>query len=180
VFTYNRTAAVTQENNGHTVEWAVEPGNVIEIRGTPYELSQFHYHSPSEHKVAGRGFPIEVHMVHESDEGDVLVVTVFAKEGRENVAWAKLVDKLPSKKGDESESEDVDLAKLISPNRGSSTRYSYSGSLTTPPCSEPVQFEIYRNPIELSGAQIGALRSVYSDNARPVQPRNGRELRLGR
>jgi carbonic anhydrase len=52
----------------------------------------------------------------------------------------------------------------------------FDGSLTIPPCSEGVKWYILRTPIEASPSQIAAFAKLYPDNARPVQPLNGREV----
>jgi carbonic anhydrase len=58
----------------------------------------------------------------------------------------------------------------------STAYYSYTGSLTTPPCSEDVSFFILKNPIELSSNQLASFKQVFKMNARPVQPLNGRVI----
>jgi carbonic anhydrase len=59
----------------------------------------------------------------------------------------------------------------------SETRYiRYSGSLTTPPCSEGVIWTVFVSPIEASAAQIARFARLYGSNARPVQPLNRRKL----
>ena len=54
--------------------------------------------------------------------------------------------------------------------------YHYSGSLTTPPCSEDVRWQVMKQPVEVSRSQIAAFRKLYSMNARPVQPLNDRKV----
>jgi carbonic anhydrase len=51
--------------------------------------------------------------------------------------------------------------------------------LTTPPCSEAVKWLVMRTPVEVSGAQIAAYTAIFSGNARPTQPLNGREFIVG-
>lgn len=53
------------------------------------------------------------------------------------------------------------------------------GSLTTPPCNEEVSWQVLKQPVELSKAQLQAFRRLYPMNARPVQPLNGRTLEQG-
>jgi carbonic anhydrase len=67
----------------------------------------------------------------------------------------------------------VDFAALLT---GSLDHFAYSGSLTTPPCSEDVQWLLLESPVELGRGQLDALRAVHADNARPVQPLNGRDV----
>ena len=54
--------------------------------------------------------------------------------------------------------------------------YHYSGSLTTPPCSEGLIWSVLDNPTTASDAQIQKLVDLYGANARPVQPLNGRGI----
>ena len=56
-------------------------GNVI-VGGKQYRLKQMHWHSPSEHTVDGQRFPVELHMVHASDDGNVTVVATLYRFGR--------------------------------------------------------------------------------------------------
>lgn len=65
--------------------------------------------------------------------------------------------------------------------------FSYRGSLTTPPCSEVVEWRIIREPIEMSRAQLNAFIAVLDNtccaangNNRPTQPINGRRIFLDR
>jgi carbonic anhydrase len=57
--------------------------------------------------------------------------------------------------------------------------YNYAGSLTTPGCSEGVQFYILKTPVELSSAQLTAFKKIFPMNARPVMPLNGRKITEG-
>ena len=56
--------------------------------------------------------------------------------------------------------------------------YRYEGSLTTPPCSEGVQWVVMADKLQLSADQIAELASHLHDNNRPVQPLNDRTLTL--
>jgi carbonic anhydrase len=172
-----KPSAINLENNGHSIEWGYNPGSSIDIGGTQYELIQLHFHAPSEHEVNGEHFPMELHVVHKTPEGKVAVIGVLIKEGAENPAYAKLWSILPANKG-ETQSADADLngVDLLPANPQQASRYSYEGSLTTPPCTEGVQWNVFEQPIELSQAQIEQFTSIYSNNNRPVFPLNDREL----
>lgn len=55
---------------------------------------------------------------------------------------------------------------------GAHAYYRYSGSLTTPPCTEGVRWHILTTPATVSTQQLAAF--PFRMNARPVQPINGR------
>src|SRR5277367_2645611 len=71
-------------NNGHTIEVNVPPGSSITVGGKRYELVQFHFHHPSETKLGGQGFPMELHLVHKDADGKLAVVGVLLAEGSAN------------------------------------------------------------------------------------------------
>ncbi len=81
----------------------------------------------------------------------------------------------PKKTGQEVHLENVqvDLDRLMPENRAT---FRYSGSLTTPPCSEDVHWFVYAEPIELSRDQIKVFRKIFHGNNRPTQPLNERTL----
>ena len=165
-----RPAAFRVIDNGHTIEAEAEgaAGSIL-LGDTRYELVQFHFHAPSEHTVAGRRFPMELHLVHRSADGRLAVIGILIREGRENAALGRLLALAPAK-GSEEEA-DVSPADLLPASRAS---YRYRGSLTTPPCTEGVRWIVLRDPIELSGQQILAFTHRYFGNNRPTQPLNGR------
>ena len=58
--------------------------------------------------------------------------------------------------------------------------FRYSGSLTTPPCSEDVSWFVLQTPIEASNEQIEHFRKIYYGNNRPTQPLNDRTVTVAR
>ncbi|MDR6840150.1 carbonic anhydrase [Pseudoxanthomonas sacheonensis] len=164
-------------NNGHTIMVNLPDSGGIDIGGTHYALVQFHFHTPSEEKIDGEAYPMEAHFVHKDAEGHLAVVAVMLKEGSENAALEEIFDTLPAAEGDKHALGALDPAALLPTQRG---YYAYTGSLTTPPCSEGVRWQVLKQPIEVSESQIEALRELYPANARPVQPLNGREVQESR
>ena len=169
-------------NNGHAVEAEVEPGGEsLHIRGQTFSLLQFHFHTESEHELDGARFPMEMHLVHKSAEGTLAVVGVFIEEGDAHEELGKIFGdpNLPTEEtSPELEVEEFDLKALMPGAELKAHRY--DGSLTTPPCSEGVKWTVLTEPIELSSAQIGAFKAIFSGdefpegNRRPVQALNGR------
>jgi carbonic anhydrase len=162
-------------NTGHSIQVNYADADTITVGSDVYALQQYHFHSPSEHQIAGASFPMEMHLVHKSADGRLAVVGVLIREGRHNAAFDPVWSGLPATKGAEvvHDSVTVDVDDLLPAVR---TTYRYDGSLTTPPCSEGVQWFVLTTPIELSPEQIAAFRQALARNSRPVQPLNGRVI----
>jgi len=164
-------------NNGHTVQVTASPGAKLTMDGMDYELQQFHLHAPSEHTIAGSKFDGELHLVYKSTKGDLAVVGLLLKKGKENKALAPVFDAAPAEESHEAKTVPdaaVDLASLIPVK---AAYYSYEGSLTTPPCSEGVKWYVLTKPTEVSAAQLKKFAGViHGDNARPVSPLGSRKV----
>lgn len=168
-------SAVNILNNGHTVQVNYDPGSSIMYDGVQYDLAQFHFHHPSEHTVNGEAAPMEAHFVHRSADGALAVVGVLLVEGEaDNPNFAPVFDNLPTEKVDVTTLAATVSAAAMLPD--AKTYYTYSGSLTTPPCSEGVRWLLMTTPVELSAAQIEAFSAIFEDDARPVQPQNARDV----
>jgi len=163
----------TVVNTGHTIQVNVKRGNTITINGANYTLMQFHFHHLSEHKVNGNAYDMELHLVNQdSVSGNLAVVGVFLQEGTANAELAKVFDNLPATKGQEVVlSSNINLPDLLPTNQ---KYYQYIGSLTTPPCSQGVNWFVMKTPLEISSGQINAFAQLYGNDARPVQPLNNR------
>ena len=167
---------LTVKNNGHTIQVDYPPGSAIVLDGKKYELLQFHFHTPSEHTVDRIALAMEMHLVHQNSEGNLAVVGVLVKEGEENYFLQQIWEHLPESKGEkEVKGVKINAENLLPSNRD---YYSYSGSLTTPPCSEGVSWNVLKMPIEASAEQIEHFMEIYQMNARPVQPLNRRKIKL--
>lgn len=162
-------------NNGHTVQVSYDPGSYIELDNTRYDVAQFHYHALSEHTVDGESSPAELHIVHRNADGNLAVVGILLKEGTENVAYQPFIRNLPVEKTEPKDAGVKINATDLLPSVG--TTFRYSGSLTTPPCTEGVNWLLMTTPVELSAEQLTALNSLFEGgNNRPVQPINDRTL----
>jgi carbonic anhydrase len=162
-------------NNGHTIQVNYDKGSSIKVDGTSYQLLQFHFHTLSEHTLNGKHSAMEMHFVHKSDEGNLAVVGVMMNQGRENSSLAPIWEHLPKKAGEEQHIDGVTInAMYLLPKE--QLTYQYSGSLTTPPCSEGVKWLVLTTPIEVSTAQVAAFESIIGHNYRPVQPLTARQV----
>jgi carbonic anhydrase len=170
-----RPARATIEDNGHSVQIDYEPGSTLHVGHESYELVQFHFHHPSEERVDGKRFDMVAHLVHRSPGGELAVVAVLMKVGRENPllnsVWRHLPP--PGKHGATEGASVIDVRDLIPANHA---YFSYVGSLTTPPCTEGVRWFVVKTPIEISKDQLDVFAARYPNDARPVQKLNGRHV----
>ena len=161
-------------DNGHTVQANLAPGNHVEIGGKRFDLVQFHFHRPSEERIDGRQFEMSVHLVHKDDQGKLAVVAVLLDKGLPQPAVQKVWNNLPLEKGEEAAARvQLDPAEILPADR---RYFTYMGSLTTPPCSEGVQWVVMRQPVTMSPEQLELFARIYPMNARPVQQASGRRI----
>ena len=164
-------------DNGHTIQITNDVPMALDMDGVHYELVQFHFHAPSEHTIDGEHAPLEVHMVHKSAAGELAVIGILVEEGEHDSIWDPIVAALPDGPGDARHLEDLDLD--TSELRPLPTRYyRYEGSLTTPPCSEGVQWIVMAGKRQISPEQMAAMVSHLHQNNRPVQPLGNRRIGL--
>jgi carbonic anhydrase len=162
-------------DNGHTVQVNVAPGNTIEVTGKRYELTQFHFHRPSEERINGKPFDMVAHLVHRSVDGRLAVVAVLLERGSAQAVVQTVWNNLPLEKGDEVTAKGaLDLNALLPSDR---RYYTYMGSLTTPPCSEGVLWMVMKSPVEISPEQLAIFSRLYPMNARPIQASSGRLIK---
>ena len=173
VFHY-QSSEVNILNNGHTVQVNYDAGSYLELDGIRFDVAQFHYHAPSEHEIDGKLFAAEMHLVHKSADGKLAVVGLLLQEGSANEAFDPFINNLPAEPSDVINAGVKINAMSFLPNI--QTTYRYSGSLTTPPCSEGVNWLVMTTPVELSSAQLNKLVNLFEGNNRPVQPLHDRSL----
>jgi len=165
-------------NNGHTIQHNESPGSFLYIGQDKFALEQFHMHTPSEHTVDGKHFDMEVHFVHKSMSGEVAVVGVFVRRDRKSTLRTLLLDDLPKASG-----ETVTLDGTRNPSDflpRSREYFSYSGSFTTPPCTEKIRWIVMKQPIGVSPEVIDRFAAILHSNNRPVQMLNDRIVERSR
>jgi carbonic anhydrase len=173
-FAYQPTTVAVRDT-GHALQADVEGELRLVLEGVPYDLVQVHFHAPSEHTVNGRNYPAEGHFVHKALDGTLAVVGVMLTLGDANAGFGALLDAAAAGQGETTPVEGIDLTGLLPVERGT---IRYAGSLTTPPCSEDVKWNLMVNPVSISQEQLDGLRAIHDGNNRPTQPLNGRPVVL--
>jgi len=167
-----RPTPLSVVNPGFNMALNPEPGSFMVLDGRRFDLLAVHFHQPGEHKLAGQGFPMSVHAVHRHANGDLAVLGLLVVEGAANPVLQPLWATLPLSRGQRARSDTIVRLPDLLPRRRD--QYRYAGSLTTPPCTENVNWVLMVDPIELSKEQLSAYVSAFPPHARPVQPLNRR------
>ncbi|MEH6516096.1 MAG: carbonic anhydrase family protein [Halioglobus sp.] len=159
-------------NNGHTAQVNVEPGSFLRVENEQYELKQFHIHVPSEHRIDGEQFLLEVHYVHQNAEGELAVVAALHREGEDHPILTRYVGLIPEEVGApvpfKVSLHDLPIVTL------DKEYYRYNGSLTTPPCSEGVRWFVLKTIRTVTLKRREIFNKLIGDDARDSQPINAR------
>ena len=171
-FSYRREAeAVT--NGGHLISVRYPTGNRLGFGERTYQLESVHAHTPSEHRIDGKSYPLELHLIHSQTFGDVAVVGMMFEIGEANPVLQEMIENAPAEIGSTETTGILNARNLMTKDLG---YYSYKGSTTTPPCAEPVDWFIMLEIGTVSQAQVDALQNLTGPNNRPLQPDNGRAI----
>jgi carbonic anhydrase len=171
-FTYKSTQAHVADKDNGGFEIAFDAGSQIKMRKQTFDLMSAHFHTESEHTLSGKHYPLELHMVHKDSDGKPVVVAVMFKVGKEN----HIIDRIWSAASGAAPAEGLAFnPEHILPVQ--KTYYEYLGSFTTPPCTEDVTWFVFNTPVEISEEQLALIKKRLGENARPVQPLNGRTVK---
>ena len=155
-------------DNGHSIKVTPKEGGTIELHGEKFQLLQFHFHGKSEHTVDGKRYDMVAHLVHQNPKTKQLaVVAVFFEEGKNNPMLDNII-------GGVGKNIRIDPQDILPAD--TAHYYHYVGSLTTPPCSENVQWYLLKTPSTASRDQINEFRKYYVDNERPIQELHDRQI----
>lgn len=163
-------------DNGHTIQVFGTEDSYITVEGKRYQFRQFHFHYPSEHKINGEQYPMEMHLVHQEEgTSNLAVLGIFLEESNTpNEFLEKVLTEIPSEESEEVTTDvQINISDYIPPSQ---VHYTYIGSLTTPPCTVGVDWILFTEPLQASREQLDTFAEHYSNNARPTQPLNNRRV----
>jgi len=171
-----RSNPLNMVNDGRQILVRYKPGSYIIVGGRRYELTDFHFHLPGEHRIEGSVADMELQLHHRDAQGRFAVVAIPVKAGRRrNSTLSRILDHMPPLGGESYYGRQVGINALflLPPERG---YFSYVGSLTEPPCTGGVEWFVLTSPLEVDAGYLHRVGQVTGGNARPVQPLNGRSV----
>ena len=162
------------------------PNSNLNVGSQPtdvYRLVQFHFHAPSEHTINGVQYDAELHLVHTNDIGETAVIGVLLTSSAEGLPILDtIMANSPTSPGESELDKEVNVLDLMPFRKGF---YRYAGSLTTPACSESVQWFLLQDPVPITPSAVAKLHSLismfpkyggYANNNRPITNLNGRPV----
>ncbi len=177
-FEYSSEAVNYVINNGHTIRVNYHDpagsGSYLVVGDKRYQLTQLHFHRPSEEYINGKQSAMVLHLMHQGSDGEIVGVAVMLKAGASNPAIQQIWDHMPAREGQQAvPGLELNPAAMLPRN---TSYYVYRGSQTAPPCTEGVTWYVLRMPMTLATRQIEAFAALYPDDVRPLQPLNGRKV----
>lgn len=193
IFKYFEDSGFQIYNSGHAVQVNTSTNyqGYLQIGSDIYPLTQFHFHTPAEHVFiepdrSTKTYAGELHFVHQRYDGKIVVIAVMLDDSgiemmnvSENLQT--ILNNLPASEGGKtSNSFTLTPKSLIPDSRGEI--YAYAGSLTTPPCSEGVQWYVLSEPLQVTEdlvtLEVGTtiMDDQSGNNARVTQNALGRTV----
>jgi carbonic anhydrase len=136
----------------------------ITLSGKRFDLVGFHFHTPAEHTLRGEQYEMEIHLVHRnaSDGATAVVAVLVSIGGGESTKVFS-----PLFAATTATTLTVDPTDLLPIYR---SFFRYTGSLTTPPCTEGITWLVLTNSIVVTDEQLKTARKLFpTGNARPLQ-----------
>ncbi|OCX43672.1 hypothetical protein A7X81_02805 [Campylobacter ornithocola] len=149
-------------NDGYTIKMHfASNGSHIVLDNIGYNLSHFHFHTPSKISINNQSYPLEIHFSHVSQKGDIIVVALLLQEGRENPFIKKIIRALPKKEGDKLYVQGLNANELL-PNNIDSF-YIFKNQLNKP-CNQEITWIILKENTQASKEQIQAIQDLMGKN----------------
>lgn len=189
--TKNERAAVVQTTHHPAPASVVNDGNLIRLRwkggflhidGILYELHEAQFHTPSEHTINGKRYPLEMQMMHRNAKnGDIAILSILFKlDDKDNKFLGQFWSYIRSLE----ENPAVNITGGVDPKGLDLSErhfYQYRGSLTTPPCAEGVMWIVMKKKHKVSPMQLDMLYAALKhENSRPIQALKGRTVYKGK
>lgn len=173
---YDQVKIAIISNLGFEIMALIEEEYLLKYQSNQYKLLQFHFHSDGEHTIDGVNRLLELHLVHSDTNNNLSVIGILFEEGSNNIAFQQFLDNLPEKEGQtKNYNQMIDITQFLPNNK---SFYSYDGSLTTPDCTEGVNWIIMKDLVQVSSDQITEFLAFRNNkkNNRIIQDTGNRTI----
>ena len=169
IFNYSRNAREIS-HNGRIAHVEYGGGNTLTVGARTYTLDSVHIHAQAEHRIDRQFFAAEMHLVHRQQDGSIGVVGQIFRLGEPDPVVRALLESYPEPGQSTHSGFTLNAADFLPTDLG---YYRYQGSLTTPPCSEEVDWYVLREIRTISQEQVSAIANLHNGfNQRPIQAVN--------
>ena len=161
-------------NTGEFVKALYTDGGGIRLGNKAYRVVEVHIHNPSEHTIDGKIYALETHLVHRRG-AEIAVVGVLYQLGKPNPAIEAIIEAAPGQGEVDVPISSMPASDFLPAGRG---YYAYTGSLTTPPYTEGVKWNVLSEVLAVSSEQVERMAALTGggENSREIQALNGREI----
>jgi carbonic anhydrase len=165
--------SVVLVNGNNTIQVNFTNSGSARFDGLEHKLVQMVFHAPSEEKIDGIATPMGAQLIHRAGDTRTAILAIRFKLGKENKTLKPIFERLPTNDAFNETVDNFNPADLLPPNPA---YFSYTGSLTIPPCTEGISWYVMRQTVDISYKQLAAFQKLYKSNSRPTQPLNGRRV----
>lgn len=170
--TYHHLSRVKIHDVGNTLSADLQPGGILTINDRQFDLFEAHCHTPSEHTIRGTPADLELHLVHQDSAGKIAVIGLLFDRAPGTHAVDVLITPPPTSAPLD---EPLGIRHLLPEG---SRRFVYTGTRTTPPLTQGVQWVVYEEVQSVGADALAAFSGRYGPNNHPIQPLNGRSVSL--
>ena len=156
-----------------TIQGDVDAGSYLDMDGERFDLKRIFFRTPSEHRVNGLPWEMEVQLEHIASTGRILMLSVMITTGKAINFMGTFSARLPRFKDDIKDIERLNWAELIPAKK---TYWTYTGTTTMPPCTPDTKWVIMTDTISTSKNIIDQIVLLQKSNVRPVFLLGKREL----
>ncbi|CAI6091793.1 unnamed protein product [Clonostachys chloroleuca] len=153
------------ENLGTTLE--VPANGTFTIADNTYNLAQFHFHTPTEHRIDLEHYPMELHFVFQAADKSIAVVAFVIRLGPADPLLKSVFENAveAATPGEATRTGPLVFTDLEG-HFSSNNVFEYSGSLTTPPCSENVLWHVSAEPLTVDQDTYIKVKRIMKFNSR--------------
>ncbi len=156
-----------------TVQGDIQTGSYLEWNGERFDLTRVFFRTPSEHRVNGLPWEMELQLEHKSSRDQTIMIAVLITSGSPSPLLKEIAGRLPRFREDVTEFTGIKWDTIYPQIK---TYWMYEGTTTIPPCAPEVTWLVFTNTVATSASDIDLFVKTQKSNVRPPFPLGNRRL----